>query len=617
MSQNISPETCLSATAIDAVLVVPPFAAITRPSLGLHLLQASAREQGLKVTVFYANLLFARLIGEDLYSTICITPRPCMLGDRIFSASAFGLPPLGHHVEHALEHLRLCAERHFNALTFEELRWCEEQAASFCRSVAQQISAMRPRVVGLSTTFEQTAASAAILSAIKALDDAPITIIGGANCEGEMAEGILSLDISADFIFAGESESVFTEFLANVARGAALPETRIIQGSPCHDLDALPEPDYSDYYSQFKEALPDTEQIPWLPFETSRGCWWGAKHHCTFCGLNGETMAFRQKSPDRALDSLKRSVTKFSAHYIEMTDNIMPYSYFRTLLPRLAAELPDTYIFYEQKANLSLEDVKLLSEAGIKYIQPGIEALSTSLLRRMDKGVQARQNVALLRYARVLGMKLSWNILYDFPGDDEADYEETLRLIPLLRHLFPPTRTSPLNIDRFSPYFDRPEQYDISVLRPFEAYSWAFPEHANLTKLAYHFKGTYQSASRRSPDLLNAIDDEVQHWRDSWEANPDTLPTLNVTELGDETYLLIDTRGLAGTEEIQFLTEAQAREALVGGSATKTEKPLWGLKSKVTVELDGCYVPLATASFETLSRFEKTNHSKRQLTVLS
>ncbi|HEY6187802.1 MAG TPA: RiPP maturation radical SAM C-methyltransferase [Pyrinomonadaceae bacterium] len=617
MSQNISPETCSSATAIDAVLVVPPFAGITRPSLGLHLLQASAKEQGLRVKVFYANLLFAGLIGEDLYSTICITPRPCMLGDRIFSASAFGLPPLGHRVEHALEYLSLCPERHFNALTLEELRGCEEQAASFCRSVAQQISSMRPRVVGLSTTFEQTAASAAILSAVKALDDAPITIIGGANCEGEMAEGIRSLDLKADYIFAGESESVFTEFLANVARGAALPETKIIQGSPCHDLDALPEPDYSDYYSQFKEALPDTEQIPWLPFETSRGCWWGAKHHCTFCGLNGETMAFRQKSPDRVLDSLKRSVTKFSAHYIEMTDNIMPYSYFRTLLPRLAAELPDTYIFYEQKANLSLEDVNLLSRAGIKYIQPGIEALSTSLLRRMDKGVQARQNIALLRYARVLGMKLSWNILYDFPGDDEADYEETLRLVPLLRHLFPPTRTSPLNIDRFSPYFNRPEQYGVTGLRPFEAYNWAFPEHANLTKLAYHFKGTYQSASRRRPDLLNAISDEVNYWRDTWEAKPDALPTLNVTELGDDTYLLIDTRGLDGTDEIQFITGAQAREALVGGSVTKTEKPLWGLKSKVTVELDGCYVPLATTNFETLSEFEKTSHSRRQLTVLS
>ena len=46
--------------------------------------------------------------------------------------------------------------------------------------------------------------------------------------------------------------------------------------------------------------------VPTLLFETSRGCWWGAKSHCTFCGLNGETMAFRSKSPRRALDELEQ-----------------------------------------------------------------------------------------------------------------------------------------------------------------------------------------------------------------------------------------------------------------------------------------------------------------------
>jgi radical SAM superfamily enzyme YgiQ (UPF0313 family) len=38
--------------------------------------------------------------------------------------------------------------------------------------------------------------------------------------------------------------------------------------------------------------------------ETARGCWWGAKHHCTFCGLNQNDMAFRAKSPQCAMDEL-------------------------------------------------------------------------------------------------------------------------------------------------------------------------------------------------------------------------------------------------------------------------------------------------------------------------
>ena len=59
----------------------------------------------------------------------------------------------------------------------------------------------------------------------------------------------------------------------------------------------------------------------------------------------------------------------------------------------------------------------LLKRAGISFIQPGIEALSSSLLKLMRKGVSAHQNLALLRYARCAGVHLVWNLLCGFPGD--------------------------------------------------------------------------------------------------------------------------------------------------------------------------------------------------------
>ena len=126
-----------------------------------------------------------------------------------------------------------------------------------------------------------------------------------------------------------------------------------------------------------------------------------------------------------------------------MIDNILPHSYFRTVLPRLAEELPPVRIFYETKSNLNLEQVQLLRRAGVDRIQPGIEALSSSLLRRMKKGVLARQNLALLRYARAPGLALTWNLLCEFPGDQREDYEATLALIPLIHHLSPRPACTP------------------------------------------------------------------------------------------------------------------------------------------------------------------------------
>ena len=51
----------------------------------------------------------------------------------------------------------------------------------------------------------------------------------------------------------------------------------------------------------------DGKVRPLMVMETARGCWWDAKHHCTFCGLNGEFMGFRSKSPLRALAENLRS----------------------------------------------------------------------------------------------------------------------------------------------------------------------------------------------------------------------------------------------------------------------------------------------------------------------
>ena len=41
---------------------------------------------------------------------------------------------------------------------------------------------------------------------------------------------------------------------------------------------------------------------PTLLIETSRGCWWGERNHCTFCGLNGSSMSFDEMAPGRALE---------------------------------------------------------------------------------------------------------------------------------------------------------------------------------------------------------------------------------------------------------------------------------------------------------------------------
>jgi len=444
----------------------------------------------------------------------------------------------------------------------------------------------------------------AVLNHIKQLRPDIITMIGGGNCEGQMAEGIASLNAHIDFIFSGEGEVAFPNVLKQILSGRP-PQSRLIYGEPCGNLDAIPTPTYVEFFEQLEQYFPNWARHNeiWIPYESSRGCWWGQKQHCTFCGLNGLGMTFREKSPARVIAELSTLLSESKSRRVFTVDNIMPYTYFHTLLPRLEAEVPNLYMHYEQKANLSLQKVIALKKAGIAEIQPGIEALSSSLLKRMKKGVSASQNIALLRYCRAVRVMVKWNLLYALPGDQLHEYVQTLALLPLLRHLPPPSGLYHLNLDRFSPYFDHPEEYGVTQIRPCDYYASVFPPSADIAKLAYHFEADYHSDSREHPELMRKLRHAVEEWRKSWYAGETARPTLALHALSRQLFLLRDTRGLPGTQAMQVLNREEASVALVGRRSVQTAEVQWAIEHKLGVELDGAYVPLATAQPELLQEF--------------
>ena len=101
-------------------------------------------------------------------------------------------------------------------------------------------------------------------------------------------------------------------------------------------MDALPVPDFDDYFDLLARDPALYGATPSLLMETSRGCWWGAKSHCTFCGLNGGAMGFRSKGADRVLAELDALRSRWPLQNVSVVDNILDMKYFGTLLPRLA-----------------------------------------------------------------------------------------------------------------------------------------------------------------------------------------------------------------------------------------------------------------------------------------
>jgi len=591
-------QSSLAAMKPDAVLVVSPFASVGRPSLGCHLLQACAGRRGHRVAVVYGSAVFAALIGEDRYRAIERATFSALIGERLFASVAHGIPDALDLLNASLAPGALPEEtrervRDLAALQ-GDLRTAQAATERYVEVVSEMLHAVAPPVVGFSTTFHQINPSIAVARRVAELDPAVRIIFGGAHCEGEMADGFLSLGLTVDKVFSGEAEETFPAYL-DALRDGGPPSARVLHGEPCQDLDALPPVDFSEYYTQLADlGLHDTAQTSTLPFETSRGCWWGHKHHCTFCGLGG-LMAFREKSAARILDDLKQLLSTHPNGQIDMTDNIMPLAYFDSLLPQIPKALGDVTIFYEQKANLTFERIVALRTAGVSVIQPGIESLSTGLLQHMKKGSQARTNVEVLRWSRIMGVTVDWNLLYGFPGDQAEHYADIPALMATMRHLQPPAGPFRVSIDRFSPYFDAPDTFGITNLRPLAVYAAIFPDDADLAAIAYHFEGDFAAASLENPELIEAITTEAERWRAAWAG--DEPPCLHLERADDGTYAVRDTRNLSGEGERVHaaITEAQARALFASAADPEGPWHAWALERDLAVRLDGRFVSLVTA----------------------
>lgn len=594
------------------LIIVPPFASFDRPSLGVHTIQSVAREQGIDISVCYSNLIFASLIGRLQYETIIEMPTFELIGEKIFGFLAhenIKIPDLLNLNNRINKRKNNNSTKEKEELSIDKIKFASDE---MLEETIKIIAEGNFSIIGISTTFEQTNATALIAKSVRKFFPAVKIVAGGANCEGEMAEAILQLIPELDLVFSGESENEIYRLFEDSSN-----LKKIINCSPNSNLEILPDNDFSEYFSQLAIWMPDflanEKSMIQVPYESSRGCWWGQKHHCTFCGLNGEGIGYRQKSAQLVYDQIRTLHKKTGISRICVADNIMPHAYFNELLPKLALLEEKLDIFYEQKANIDLRRARQLKKSGIQRIQPGIEALNSNLLKLMRKGTTAKQNIALLRYARCVDIEVSWNLIHEFPGENKSWYKDLEKIAYLLVHLQPPSGLCKLSIDRFSPYFFENEKHGVGKPHPILAYKEAFPIGVDLYKLAYHFEADYKSKH----DFFDwsKIKESIDFWRNQW--NGDALrPILFIEKDVNGRLFLIDTRRL---KDFRFfeITVAQARYALTGTISTDPDVEKWAEDFDLTLKIDRENIPLCCANPDLIEHFENTNSTFKKNKVIT
>lgn len=546
----------------EVALVFMPWGAVERGSIALGILKQCARNVGINSDIHYLNIKFAEMMEVEPYKKI--VNDSALLPEWFFSYSLFG-PGGSGEIKNSWEDLATTPAGRKIKVRLIEAGVTKEKSEEILRIIPLYIENCltaidwsKYKIVGFSTTFAQTVSSLLLAKRIKERYPEVRIVFGGANVDSVMGFELIKAFDWVDYVVHGEAEKTFPKLLKNVLAGdyfEKVPGVSIRQGEDLvaghatslllKDLNESPMPDYSDYFAQIDQYGLKKDLVITLPFESARGCWWGEKAHCTFCGLNGSTMAFRKKDPLKVYDEIMDISSKYKCLHLEAVDNILDLGYMDHLMPKLIEADIDLSIFYEVKASLSKKEVRLLSAAGIKTIQPGIESLSTEVLRIMRKGMTAIQNIQLLKWCFDFNIIPLWNILYGFPGETAEQYRDYPNIIRMIMHLHPPYSEGPIVFERFSPYHFEREKFKLKLI-PSRYYPLLYPERLmDYDNLAYYFDGEWEM--KQDPEEYMAPAKEaIKDWKETWK---DRQVYFNY-EKGPSFSTLFDNRPLKGGKEL-------------------------------------------------------------------
>ncbi|HST78205.1 MAG TPA: RiPP maturation radical SAM C-methyltransferase [Verrucomicrobiae bacterium] len=523
MAENIKPVALVSMPSLSA----------RHPSFQLALLKPLLESAGIPAQQFSLFMYLGTHVGWRLAENLADV-WPCLVGEWIWSKCAFGDQANKEEDNFFAAYAGLFETICDRAgCTLEDIhRLRDVGAPDFIDFCLNAVDWSRFGLIGFTVVFQQLVASLALARALKQrYPNIPI-IMGGASLEDDIADEIMRNCPQIDYVHCGDAEISFPEMVRRLYSGRSMEGLpgimwRDEKGSVRYggrapnfmDMNRTPLPDFDEYFyarqaSGYEKS--DAVQELLVPFEAARGCWWGEKNHCTFCGLNRSGMEFRAKDPDKVLEQLEALSRRYGQFYFNAIDNIMAPEYVEKLFGRLAAANSDLCIHYEIRPNFSRSQLGRLRRSGLFSVQPGIESLSTNILKIMRKHSTGMRNVELIKWCTYYGINALYNILCRFPGETEEDYRVQGEIASKITHLQPPYAIVKARADRGSPMYTEPATQSISGLVPARCYQYIFPETFDLRRISYYFD--HKMANTVDDDIYEELFGRVGAWQAGWNS---------------------------------------------------------------------------------------------------
>ena len=215
-------------------------------------------------------------------------------------------------------------------------------------------------------------------------------------------------------------------------------------------LDALPLPafDLSDFDAY--ERLSGFRQIG---YATSVGC----PYACNYCtDMVFYKRRFNALPAERVVNEMVALVRTYRLDEVALLDSNFPVQIPRAL--EIARGILDSGVRFRWTfqastdflCRMSEDEVRLLGKSGVTHMGFGTESTSESVLKLMNKRHQRVDEMyETARKANLAGIRVTFNLIFGYPGETEADRSITFGTMSDIARQFPNVRFSP-NI--FTPY---------------------------------------------------------------------------------------------------------------------------------------------------------------------
>jgi ribosomal peptide maturation radical SAM protein 1 len=505
------------------VLVAPPWALYNRPSIQIGALGAYLRREFPDLTVI-SHHFFLRLAARLGYATYQAISERSLLAEAVYAALLY--PQDQARIE---ARFRRLADRR-QALAKIDFKALLATVNSATGRFLNQIDWGACLLAGFSVGHCQLTATLYLVTRIKAQHpDLPI-VVGGAAMPHSGAGGLTQAFEEIDLVVSGEGERPLGHIVAHLREGKPLTRLPLHMGvtnrhaalnalpgvHQVKELDRLPIPDYDAYFELLGQLNPEARFFPVLPMEASRGCWWqkplraGRSRGCAFCNLNLQWQGYRAKSARRVAQEVDLLTDRYETLSVAFMDNVLPKEGIGELCDALVGLGKDLRLFTEVRATIRPRELAALRRAGAERVQVGVEALSTSLLKRLGKGTAAIDNLALMKTCEVLGLINSANLMLHFPGSTAEEVRQTLAAIELAQP-FRPLKCVSFWLGLDSPVWRAPKAYGIRAVWPHPYLAKLFPEEV-ASRLTFMLHG-YRGDRLRQYKRWRPVERKVAQWR--------------------------------------------------------------------------------------------------------